>query len=137
MTNLTENWPQVEDPIFEIPEPNEQLEVEAAPNTEKEKSPKESLLNVLTDLTKNHPEQDLVFKVLGEQFRVSPIIEVENGEKNDIIEDHIKLNEALKIVGNKVEEIVESKPNIQPDGPTLRAGRKNRGYIKKQDFVQL
>ena len=99
--------------------------------------PKESLLNVLTDLTKNHPEQDLVFKVLGEQFRVSPILEVENGDKNDIIEDHIKLTNALEIVGNKVEEIVESKPNIQPDGPTLRVGRKNRGYIKKTDFVHL
>jgi hypothetical protein len=57
--------------------------------------------------------------------------------KNDIIEDHIKLTDALEFVGNKVEEIVEGKPNIHPDDPTLRVGRKNRGYIKKPDFVHL
>ena len=94
-------------------------------------------MNVLTDLAKNHPHQDHIFKVLGEQFRVSPIIEAENGDKNDIIEDHIDLTDALEIVGNKVEEVVESKPKFHPNGPTLRAGRKNRGYIKKTDFVHL
>ena len=134
--------------------PIEQLEVEVAPETQKEKSPKvpalkiklppspkpkESLLNILTDLTENLPQVgDPVFKIPEEPSLVLPIIEVENDDnKNENIADHIELTDALEIVGRKVENIVESTPNILPDGPTLRIGRKNRGYIEKPDFVCL
>ena len=160
LTDMTKNPLQVEDLVFENPEktplvllkpkrlfPIEQLEVEAALETEKEKSPKfpvspkpkESLLNILTNFAEKFPQvEDPVFEIPEETPLVLPKSEVKNDDKKDvIISDHIKLTEALEIVGNKVEEIVESKPNIHPDGPTIRVVRKNRGYIKKRDFVHF
>ena len=118
--------------------PIEHLEVKASPETTPPK-PKQTLLNVLTDLTKNLPPvEDPVIKIPEDSLLVVPKFEVENNDKkNDIIANHTELTDALEIVGNKVEDIVESKPNIHPDGPILRVGRRNRGYIKKQDFVYL
>ena len=88
-------------------------------------------MNVLTDLTKDLPlVEDPGFKIPEETPLVLSKYEVKDDDtKDDIISDHIKLADALEIVGNK--------PNIHPDGPTLRVGRKNRGYIKKPDFVHL